>query len=99
MRRPCELTTEEQENVRAALRVLKLRCGSLKALASAIRYSHITVRNMLGRQAISAGVAVAVARLAGVLVDDVLSGKFPPVGTCPYCGHRRNDFVDEETTP
>jgi hypothetical protein len=32
--------------------------------------------------------AVRVARLAGVGVDDVLSGRYPAAGTCPMCGHR-----------
>jgi hypothetical protein len=31
--------------------------------------------------------ALRVARLAGVPIDDVLAGKFPPAGTCPYCGN------------
>jgi hypothetical protein len=31
--------------------------------------------------------AFRVARLAGVGVDDILTGKYPPPGTCPLCGH------------
>ena len=30
---------------------------------------------------------VRVARFASVGVDDVLTGKYPPPGTCPHCGH------------
>ena len=36
---------------------------------------------------VSADMAFRVARAAGVPIDDVLGGKFPPPGTCPHCGH------------
>ena len=38
------------------------------------------------RRAASPMVAFRVARFAGVGVDDVLTGAFPPPGTCPHCG-------------
>ena len=31
------------------------------------------------------------ARLAEVGVDELLAGRFPPAGTCPYCGHKEGD--------
>jgi len=51
-------------------------------LAKALRVSKPT----LTRPA-SPTLAFRVARLAGVAVDDLLSGRFPPPGTCAYCGH------------
>jgi hypothetical protein len=35
--------------------------------------------------------AYRVARLAGLSVDDVLTGTYPPAGTCAHCGHRKED--------
>jgi hypothetical protein len=26
--------------------------------------------------------------MAGIGVDDVLTGKYPPAGVCAHCGHR-----------
>ena len=80
-----DLTKEEQANVRAALRFLHAQCSGWKAVAKALR-AHKTGLSMRDR-AVSASLAVRVARFAGVGVDDVLTGKFPPAGTCPHCGH------------
>ncbi|MBI4021007.1 MAG: SWIM zinc finger family protein [Candidatus Aenigmarchaeota archaeon] len=82
----CDLTAEERRNVREALRFLRTRSGGWKSLAKSLRCSWKTLANMASRQALTAGVAIRVARLAGVPIDDVLSGKYPPAGTCPHCG-------------
>jgi hypothetical protein len=76
-----DLTAKEQGHVRTAILFLRARCGGLKPLAKALR----TTRAGLNRPA-SASVAVRVALLAGVGVDDVLAGNFPPAGTCPHGG-------------
>ena len=78
-----DLTKEEQANVRAAVRFLRFRCGGWLPLAKALRVGRTTAQ-----RANSPMVAYRAARLAGVGVDDVLTGKFPPAGTCPMCGHR-----------
>jgi hypothetical protein len=78
-----DLTAEEQKNVRAALRFLRIRCGGLAAFAKALHACKTTAQ---GRN-VSASVAFRVARLAGVGVDDVVGGKYPPAGVCPHCGH------------
>jgi hypothetical protein len=53
-----------------------------------LRFKRGTVTDAgLGHGPVSASMAFRVARLAGVTVDDVLVGKFPPPGTCPHCGH------------
>jgi hypothetical protein len=80
-----DLTKEEQAYVRAALRFLRARCGGWKAVAKALR-AHKTGLSMRDR-AVTASLAVRVARFVGVGVDDLLAGKFPPQGTCPFCGH------------
>ena len=77
-----DLTKEEQANVRKALQFLRARCGGWKAVAKVLHFRRETV----GRASISASMAIRVARFAGVGVDELLTGKFPPAGTCPYCG-------------
>jgi len=82
-----DLTAAEQAHVRAALRFLRARCGTLATLAKALRTEarHIS-KVASGRHGVSASLAVRVARLASVGVDEVLTGRFPPAGTCPNCG-------------
>lgn len=77
-----DLTAAEVVNVRKAVAFLRFRCGNVKALARALRTSKAT----LGRP--SPLLAFKVARLAGVGVDDVLTGKYPPPGVCAHCGHQ-----------
>lgn len=84
--RPGKLTPEEQECVRIALRVLRIRYGSYAKMAKAMRVHERNARRWADRGSVNAGVALAVARLAGVTVDAVLSGEFPVPGGCPFCG-------------
>jgi hypothetical protein len=86
-----DLTTEEQTNVRTALRFLRLQSGGWKMLAKALHCDHKQLCKVgAGRGGVSASLAFRVARLAGVPVDDVLAGRYPGEGTCPYCGHRED---------
>jgi hypothetical protein len=64
-----------------------MRQGGWKPLAKAIRGNVQTLQRMASRKSPSAGLAVRLARLAGVPVDDVLCGRFPAPGTCAHCGH------------
>jgi hypothetical protein len=83
-----DLSTEEQEHVRAAMRFLRVRCGGWTQLATALRFKCHTVTDAgLGHGPVSASMAFRVARLAAVTVDDVLAGKYPPAGACAHCGH------------
>jgi hypothetical protein len=92
--RSSDLTVEEQGHVRKALRFLRARCGDWGSVAKALRFGCSTVASAAGgHRAISASMAMRVARLSGVNVDEVLSGRFPPPGTCPYCGHRQSEKV------
>jgi hypothetical protein len=85
-----DLTTQEQTNVRTALRFLRARCGGWEPLAKAVGSKTLTLSRVAGGRAVSASIAFRVARLAGVLVDDVLAGRYPGAGTCPTCGHRED---------
>jgi hypothetical protein len=84
---PFDLTAAEQDNVRKALRFLHARCGGWVPLAKVLRAGKQTVRRVAGGRSASASMAVRVAKLAQVGVDDVLGGKYPPPGCCPHCGH------------
>jgi hypothetical protein len=88
-RRSSDLTPEEQANARKAIRFLAKRFGTYRKLAEAIGAKRATVL-LAGRTAgrVSAGIALRVARVAGVSLEDVLAGRFPADGACPYCGRR-----------
>lgn len=82
-----ELTREEQANVRHALAVLRVRHGSFKEVAAVMGVNRNHLTEMAnGNEKPGAGLAIRVARVAGVPVDDVLSGAFPRPGSCPMCG-------------
>jgi DNA-binding XRE family transcriptional regulator len=85
--RPCELTLAEQHNVRATVLKLRNQYSSWKALAAALGVNRITlVRAQPGKQAPTVGLALRVARLAGVTVDGVLGGVSARRGRCSTCG-------------
>ena len=91
-----DLDGTEQKHVRTALRHLRLRMGAWAPLAKALHYANDTVEKTVnGRRPVTAKMAIRVARLAGVGIDDLLDGKYLP-GACPHCGHPP-DFRDEET--
>lgn len=91
-----DLTSQEQTHVRTVLRYLRRRLGSLGALADALRFSSHTVKSAAaGSKAITASMALRVARVANLSVDDLLSGHALP-GACPRCGYVA-DFADEPT--
>jgi len=78
--------------VRAALRFLRLRCGSWATLALALRLKDTTLVNIAnGHKPVTATLAVRIAKFAKVGVDDVLTGRFPAPGTCPHCGHKAGE--------
>jgi hypothetical protein len=86
-RRSSDLTPEEQKNVKAALRFLAKRHGTKRILAAAMGAAFATVATaMEPHRAVSAGIAIRAARVAGVLLEDVLAGRWPSAGACPYCG-------------
>ena len=88
MSSPSILTSEEQQNVRAALRFLHIRFGTWQILAKALRFKRPRlVEAASGREAVGADLVLRVARLIEVPFDDVATGRYPVKGTCPSCGH------------
>lgn len=83
-----ELTVEEQENVRRALRVLKVRYGDYTVVAARMKLSYDNVRRVASGERPAGGrVAIRVAQIAGASVDDVLAGRYPGPEACRHCGH------------
>jgi hypothetical protein len=86
-RRSSDLAPEEYANVKVALHVLRVRLGSVAKLAEALSAKAKTVTEALSvRGKPSAGLALRAARLAGVPLEDLLSGAWPLAGSCPHCG-------------
>ena len=82
-----DLTQEEQDRVRVAIRFLRIRFGKAMLLAKALGFRASTIRRVLeGRDMVSPTMVIRVARLAQVGLDDVLAGRYPAKGTCPHCG-------------
>lgn len=82
-----DMTDEERANVRAAIRFLRARLGGSAPLAVALKVPRSEVHKACSRRGrTSVGMALRAARVAKVPLEDVLSGEFPPVGSCPHCG-------------
>jgi hypothetical protein len=89
-----DLTSDEQAHVRAALQFLRARCGGWEQVAKALRFKATTLGHVArSRKTASVSLALRIARLASVGVDDVLTGRFPAPGTCPNCGHQRGGSI------
>ena len=81
-----ELTDQERQHVKQALRLLCVRHGGNEAVARAMDISeHMIERATSRRSRPSPGLAIAVARLAEMPVEALLSGE-PVPGRCPTCG-------------
>lgn len=84
-----DLTEEEQEPVRAALRYLRVQCGAWETLGKALRATTRCLRRVINDEGtVTASLTFRTAKLADVNVDDVLDGTYPPEGVCPHCGQR-----------
>jgi len=82
-----ELSEGEQANVLAAAAKLRAQCGSWQDLADAMGVNRLTMyAACTGRKAPCAGLALRLARLAKVPVEDVLGGVFARPGCCAMCG-------------
>ena len=70
-----------------ALHHLRSRLGTWRALSHALGFEKSTMRNVRkGVNDVSVNMAFAVAKVAMVPFDDVVTGKFPVKGMCPHCG-------------
>lgn len=82
------LSTIEETNVRAALRVMRDRYGAWAPVAKALRMHLKSLERIVsGRdRRVPAALSLRVAKTLGVPVEDVLQGKWPGPGACPRCG-------------
>lgn len=84
-----DLTQEEQEHVRMALRYLRVQHGGLRPLAKVLHADIKVLRAAInGDRQVTASLTFRAARLAGVAIEDLLDGTYPPEGVCPHCGQR-----------
>jgi hypothetical protein len=77
------LTDEEARHLRATIRNVARMYGSLSCLAEVLGV-HPGV--LTHRRRPSPGLALAVARAAGMTFDAVVGGKLTAAGRCPTCG-------------
>lgn len=99
-RRETELTPQEQNHVRAALRVLKVRDGGLDVLAARMEVTGDHLRKALsGQRSIGAMTAIRVAEAAGAALEDILTGRYPGPTACRHCGHPFDDTTNDEEIP
>jgi hypothetical protein len=81
-----------------ALRFLRLRVGAWAPLAKALRCEWDSIQKVAaGKRAVTPALALRVARLVGVPMDELLAGQWLSPRVCPHCGHPPDDFADEET--
>lgn len=88
MRKSADFTAEEERNSRTALKFLYQQCGAWEPLGKALGYGDIALSKMAsGAKPMTTSLVFRMARFAKVGVDDVLTGRYPPEGTCPNCGY------------
>jgi hypothetical protein len=94
-----DLTSKEQRSVRTTLLFLRVRAGGAwEPIAKALHVEEDTIAKVAhGRRAVTARLAIRVARLIEVGIDDLLAGRHMSSRVCPHCGHPPDDFADEET--
>jgi plasmid maintenance system antidote protein VapI len=86
-----DLTLAEQANVRALLRMLRVKLGgnNWRSVEQALPIAHSTLAEiMAGRTEVSATIAFRVAKALDVSLHHVLTGEALPPGTCRHCGHQ-----------
>lgn len=72
--------------MRLALRFLRTRLGGTQ-LANALKIRRALLDKYLGKNGRpSAAIAIRAAPIAGVDVQLLLDGRYPPEGMCPHCG-------------
>lgn len=82
-----DLSPQERENVRRAVRFLAKRLGGYDKLAEAMRVKKTRIwRAMSRRGTVTAAVALRAAKVAKAPFESVLSGAWPKPTACPHCG-------------
>jgi len=93
-----DLTTAEQMHVRGALHFLHRRCGTWATVGALLHFKGTTLSHVAGgHKRVTALLALRIARVLKVGVDDVLAGTFPSPGTCPMCGHQPDAAVHDQS--
>lgn len=81
-----DLADDEAANTKRALAHLKIKYRGYEGLSRALSLHVKTIKRVLNRRGRpGAGMALRIARLTHVAVEDVLSGKWPG-DRCPHCG-------------
>ena len=87
VRRSSDLTPEEMAYAKVALRVLRLRVGTIRQLATELSANPKTLAAALSKKGKpTAGLMLRAARIAGVPLEEILSGAWPKPNSCPRCG-------------
>jgi hypothetical protein len=83
-----DLSLAEQANVRALLRMLRMRLGgNWLNVERALPFAHSTLAEVMAeRSEVSTALAFRVAKLLDVSLHHVLTGEALPPGTCKHCG-------------
>jgi hypothetical protein len=86
--KPCRsLTDAERKQLRVLLRNLHRHFGSWPCLAEAMGVRWRALSSIAsGKRRGSPGILLRAARIAGLPVERVLSGKLDLAGRCPTCG-------------
>jgi hypothetical protein len=72
--------------------------GAWEPVARALHVEEDTIAKVArGKRPVTARLAIRVARLIEVGVDDLLAGRHLSSRVCQHCGHPPDDFADEET--
>lgn len=95
-----DLTDREQRAVRTTLLFLRVRSGGVwEPVARALNTKPNTISKIVaGSREVNASLAIRVARLIGVGVDELLAGAHMSSRVCRHCGHPPEDFADDEAT-
>lgn len=84
-----DLSLAEQANVRALLRVLRVKLGgnNWRSVERALPVSHSALAEILAERAeVSTTIAFRVAKALGVPLQEAITGAAVPPGTCRHCG-------------
>lgn len=82
-------TPEEADRIRATMRSLRYAYGGWDVLAGITGIKQTTLENIAHRQSPgSYGVAIAIARAAGIPVEQILRPGVQEAGKCPVCGRK-----------
>jgi len=83
------LSLEQQEHVINALYFLRVKFESWRPIAKLLHFEEASLADVRAkRRSVSANLAFRLAKLLGIGVDDLLTGKWPEPGMCPRCGYK-----------